>query len=57
MTRNDYMERLNSAFDALFNPRPITDADVAEYERLIARQRARDEAKRREPLQEALPLP
>lgn len=55
-TPNNYMARLNSAFEALFNPQPITEDDVREHERLVMRQRARDEAGLRAPQQDALPL-
>ena len=54
--QNEHMAKLRSAFDALFNPRPYTDADAREHARLVARQRARDEARLREPDQGALPL-
>lgn len=56
LTEN-YFARLRAAFDPIFNPRPITDEDDREHARLVARQRARDEAARRAPTQEALPLP
>jgi len=57
LTDNEYFVRLRAAFDPLFNPRPLTDADNREHERLIARQRAREDAARKSPQQEALPLP
>lgn len=61
MTQNtdqnvDYFARLRAAFDPIFNPRPATSEDTREHERLIARQRARDDAARRAPQQDALPL-
>lgn len=57
MTCNEYFARLEAAFDPIFNPRPVTDDDRREYQRLDARQRARDDAARRAPTQDALPLP
>ncbi len=56
LSNHEYTQKLRVAFDAIFNPRPLTDHDVREHERLIARQRARDEARLRAPQQDALPL-
>ena len=58
MTKSEYMAKLERAFACVFNPAPppVTDEELREYHRLDARQRARDEARRRTPAQDALPL-
>lgn len=57
MSRNEYVVRLERAFESVFKPKPpMTDAEVREQARLVARQRERDEARRHEPEQPALPL-
>lgn len=41
-----YPDGLRRALAALYSREPLTPSDVAEHERLVARQMARDEAER-----------
>ncbi len=46
MNINRYPDGLRRALAALYSREPLTPSDVAEHQRLVARQLARDEAER-----------
>lgn len=54
MTSNQSPDGLKRALTALYSREPLTDAHRAEHKRLVARQIARDEAKRNESTQAEL---